>query len=396
MVTIDRARFRLYRCRTCGQEGNYYHAKGEKFERCRYVNDEGMKCLGPLELVPRSSPGPRAGAQDNEQPSEATRERGPAVTKSRQHPRRPALAYEGEESFPEHPLFPFSNDGETFEVSFIHLTRWENGRQVWGPVLPASELETEAAIMEMFGGGQYVLYARRAMRGDPSKPSGTTKSRKITLPGRPKPFSSDPTLEEEAAYDPAKRAALPQAENGAAHPGAFQGSGGFEQVLLAMMSMQQQTAERAAAENRESARREAENSKAFMTMFLGMMNASKADTANMMQMMMQLSASQQTAMIQLLPALIGARGGGPEEMAKFADLFKALGFVQTSKGGAAPKDDDNSIGAILSNGADILQGFLALKGGMNGAAPPAGEVAPAQAAPGSAAEMLDRMRRGGQ
>jgi hypothetical protein len=307
--------------------------------------------------------------------------------------RQVADMVDDDEAYPEHPLFPVPDDEPSVEVAFIQITRWESGRQVWGPCLPASDLPHEQALQEMFGGGQYSLVARRAQKGDKSKPSGITRSRKITLPGRPKPLSNDPTPDEEAAYDPTKRPPPVAAQASGGSP--FGGGSGFENVFLAMMSMQQQAAERQATEARETARREAENSKNFMTMFLGMMQGAKADTANMMQMMMQLTSQQQTSMMQLLPALLGARGGGPEEMAKFADLFRSLGM-----GGAPAKaaggDDANSLGSIISNAADVIQGFVALKSGMpsdpNSVAAPQ-SLPPAQ--PGSAQEMLERLKRGG-
>jgi hypothetical protein len=303
---------------------------------------------------------------------------------------------EDDEAFPEHPLFPVPDDEPSFEVSFIQVTRWENGRQVWGPCLSASDLPHELAVQEMFGGGQYSLVARRAQKNDKTKPSGITKTRKITLPGRPKPMSVDPTPEEEAAYDPTKRPP-PIAAQASGSPFA----GGVENIFLAMMSMQQQAAERQAAEARETARREAESSKNFMTMFLGMMQNSKADTAQMMSMMMQVTSQNQAAMMQLMPAMMAARGGGPEEMAKLAEVFKAFGFTPSGGGGGAVAkpsgDDSSSLGAIVSNAADVIQGLVALKGGVmpEGAAVVQPPPALAPAAPGSAQEMLERLKRGG-
>jgi hypothetical protein len=236
-----------------------------------------------------------------------------------------------------------------------------------------------------------VLIARQPQKKDKSKPGNETRRRKITLPGRPKPFSSDPTVEEEADGQGIRTAATPVQASG------MSGGGGFENVLIAMMNMQQLAQDRAAAESRASQARESENSKNFLTMLMTMMSSSKSDQQNMMQMMMTLSAQQQQSMIQLLPAIVGSRGGGPEEMAKFADLFKTLGFTPPATGGKAiAKDDDNSIGAILANGADVLQGILAIKGGLGGAqpGPGSGEAVP-PALPGSAQEMLERMKRGG-
>lgn len=295
------------------------------------------------------------------------------------------------EEFPEHPLFPVPDDEASFEVAFIQITRWENGRQVWGPCLPAGDVPHELALQEMFGGGQYTLVARKAQKADRSKPSAITKTRKITLPGRPKPLSNDPTPEEEAAYDPSKR---PPPAAQAASGAPF--SGGLENIFLAMMTMQQQAAERQAIEARETARRESENSKNFMAMFMGMMQGAKTDTANMMQMVMTLTSQQQTSMMQILPALLGARGGGPEEMAKFAELFKTLGIAGAAPGAKSAGDDSGSLGAIVSNAADVIQGLVALKGGMVGPPePPQAPPALAPAAPGSAQEMLERLKRGG-
>lgn len=282
---------------------------------------------------------------------------------------------EEEPDFPEHSLFPYPDDEDGFDVSFIQVTRWENGKHVWGPVFPASEIPDELALIELFGGGQYVLIARQPQKRDKSKPGNETKRRKITLPGRSKPFSSDPTVEEEVGHVSAPAPSAP----------SMTGGGGFEQILIAMMNMQQQ-----------AQAREAESSKEFMTMFLGMMNASKADTQNMMTMMMNLSSQQQQSMMQLLPTLMGSRGGGPDEMAKFAELFKTLGFTPPAAGGkVVAKDDDNSIGAILANGADVLQGIVALRGGLGGGALPTNGEVQSPALPGSAAEMFDRMKRGG-
>jgi hypothetical protein len=298
---------------------------------------------------------------------------------------------EPEPDFPEHSLFPYPDDEDGFDVSFIQVTRWEQGKHVWGPVLVASEIPDELALTDMFGGGQYVLIARQPQKRDKSKPGNETRRRKITLPGRPKPFSSDPTVEEEAEGQGIRTASTTVQATG------MTGGGGFENVLIAMMSMQQQAQDRAAAESRASQMREAENSKQFLTMLVTMMSSSKSDMQNMIQMMMTLSAQQQQSMIQLLPAVMGSRGGGPEEMAKFADLFKTLGFTPPAGGKAVAKDDDNSIGAILANGADVLQGIMALKGGLGGAPPagPNGEVPALAAPPGSAQEMLERMKRGG-
>lgn len=87
------------------------------------------------------------------------------------------------------------------------------------------------------------------------------------------------------------------------------------------------------------------------------------------------------------------RGGGPEEMAKYAELMRSLGL------GGAPKlpngdagASSESIGAMLENAADLVQGMVALKGGPGAQAVQANAQGP-QMAHGGAASLLQGVGR---
>ncbi len=291
------------------------------------------------------------------------------------------VAEEKEEApFPEHPLFPLEDGDKTFEVSFIQITRVESGVQKFGPTVPSNELNTEDDIFNRWGGGHYVLIARAATRGT-GYPGRFKKHRRVNIPGTPKPLSPDPTPEEQ-------KLAAPQTGVAQASP---MGGGDPMSFFAMMMQMQQQSLER----ERQASEKAVAQNQQFMQMFMTVMQGSKADSQNMIQMMMQMSSQSQQGMLQFISAMMANRGGGPEEMAKYADLLKTLGVGGGDKkggngeGGAAASE---SIGAMLENAADLVQGMVALKG----AASPTqiGATADPNAPPmGGAASLLKGMMR---
>jgi hypothetical protein len=243
--------------------------------------------------------------------------------------------------WPEHPLFPLTDGEKSFDVSFIHITRFENGTQKWGVAVPAHDLNSENDIFERWGGGQYVLVARAASKSE-GIPGRIRKHRRVTIPGKSKPLSSDPTPEEMNLANP-QPPHPPQSSNG---------SSGSDLVSLMgmMMQMSQQASERSAVQSQN-----------FMQMFLGMMQNSKSDAQQMTQMMLQMTSQNQQAMMGLISTVMANRGGGPEEMAKYADLLRSLGV-----GTATAKETDKGgtdIASMLENAADVVQGIVALKGG---------------------------------
>jgi len=248
-----------------------------------------------------------------------------------------------DEHYPEHPLFPVEEGDNPPDISFVHITRWERGKQIWGKCLPSHELQTIEQLQELYGGGEYVLVGRTQSKITPGIPARISKQRKLTVPGKSKPMSDDPTEEEENG---GKKVVSPQ-------PTGLLG-GGSDQIFIAMMQMNQQAQERAAAAQQQ-----------FMTMFIQMMQSSKTESAAMTQMMMQMSQAQAQSMMQMVTGLMANRGGGPEEMAKYAELLKTLGF---SKEGASKEEEKSGFGmedlpAMIENVADIATAAAELRRG---------------------------------
>ncbi len=277
--------------------------------------------------------------------------------------------------YDEHPLFPLVENEKSYEVSFISITRHENGVQKWGPTLPATQLMNEEALFELFGGGNYTLIARAATKRD-GLPGKNQKSRRLNLAGKMKPLSGNPTPEELKLYE-----GLPSTPQEAKPAAQF---GDMGQLFALMMQM-----------NQASAQRAQEQSQQFMTMFMGMMQGSKGDAQRMTEMMMTMSSQNQQTMMQFVTAMLANRGGGPEEMAKYADLLKTLGF---GKGEAkeGDKPGNESVGSIIENAADIVTGLVQLKGAMvppNGANGAPQPVAVTEAPPGSALSFVRGLAR---
>jgi hypothetical protein len=282
-----------------------------------------------------------------------------------------------ERIWPEHPLFPLDEGEKAYEVSWILITRIEEGVQKYGPNVLANELMTEQDIISRFGGGHYSLISRALSKTYDGQPGRFTKHRKLHLPGIPKPLSPDPTPQEQKMANPTMKPDTPVSPMG--DPMGMFGI---------MMQMQQASLER----ERVASEKAQQHNQQFMQMFMTVMQGSKADSQNMMQMMMTMSSQQQQGMLQFITAMMSNRGGGPEEVAKYAELLKVLGVGQQKE---APKEmgDGHSIGAMLENAADVIQGIVTLKNAGASAGPPPAQP-PSELPPGvgGAASLLRGMR----
>jgi len=110
----------------------------------------------------------------------------------------------------------------------------------------------------------------------------------------------------------------------------------------------------------------------------------------MMNMMQTMNQSQQQSFMQMLPLLVSQKGGGPDEIMKYAELFKNLRQGDTPS--ADEEDNSNDVGKILENVADIvsaapeaIKALQAMQGG-GGAAPI--QVPKMVPVPGSAASLV--------
>jgi hypothetical protein len=275
-----------------------------------------------------------------------------------------------EETFPEHPLFPLEEGEKTIDVTYILISRFEEGVQKYGPNVLASELMSESDIAQRWGGGHYIIIARAKSTTFDGQPGKFRKHRRIHLPGNSKPLSPDPTPQEQKMANPNEKTAPPVQQN----------FGDMGQLFAMMLQMNQQSSDRAAQQSQQ-----------FMTMFMTIMQGSKSDAQAMTQTMMTMSSQQQQSMMQFVTAIMGNRGGGPEEMAKYADLLRSLGVGGAAIKPEGEKPQSESIGAMLENAADFVQGLAVLKG----SAPPPQQIAPdTQAAPtGGASSVLKAMMR---
>ena len=267
-----------------------------------------------------------------------------------------------QETFEEHPLFPLEEGEDPPDIAFIHITRWEKGKQVYASKLfTASELATFEQVQQIYGGGEYILIGRARSKTMPGQPGRVSRHRKVSISGAPKPMSDDPSDEE---------LKKPGAPAPIAPSAGILGGGGGDSLFIAMMQMNQQAAERAAQAQQQ-----------FMTMFIQMMQSSKTESAAMTQMMMQMSQAQAQSMMQMVSGMMASRGGGPEEMSKYAELLKTLGFANAN----APKAEEKAgfgledLPAMIENVADIATAAAELRRGAGG---PTNGVTPPQIAPG--------------
>lgn len=274
--------------------------------------------------------------------------------------------------YPEHPLFPLGEREKSVEIAFVQITRLEKGQQKWGPFFPAAELQSEKAILEMFGGGQYILVARKADKRNEAQPGRISKRRPLTLPGKSRPLSDDPAPEENGATEMNGN----NGNNGNGQPMM----GGMGEGFMAMVSMMLKLS--------------TDSNQQTMNMFMQMMNNAKDDSRRTTEMMMSMMQNSTQSTTGLITAILANRGGGPEEMAKYADLLKSLGVG----GGVAPEKKEgsnDSIAGMLENAADIVHGMVQLKGAAPSLPPNGPDPNAVSAPPGSAAALIARLRGGG-
>jgi hypothetical protein len=276
--------------------------------------------------------------------------------------------------YPEHPLFPLGEREKSVEISFIQITRLEKGQHKWGPVFPAAELQNEQAILEMFGGGQYILVARKADKRNEAMPGRWTKKRPLTLPGKSRPLSADPAPEEMGVP--------PTETNVNSNGNSNVPMGGMGDGFMAMITMMMKLS--------------TDSNQQTMNMFMQMMNNAKEDSRRTTELMMQTMTTSQQSTMGLITAVLANRGGGPEEMAKYAELLKTLGVGGGNGGEKKTEGSGESIAGMLENAADIVQGMVALKSSAAPALPPNGTDPNAPPAPpGSAAALIAKLRGGG-
>jgi hypothetical protein len=255
------------------------------------------------------------------------------------------MRQKAEESWPEHPLFPADEDEEPHRVEFIQVVRYEQGRALLVPTtFRAGELTSLDAINSQYGGGLYELIGRRCSIHDPTSMGRISAKVRYEIAGPSRPLVVDPNAPPPAPTMPA----IVQQHTPAPAP---------DMSLMGIFTMMLQN-------SREEARAAAEAQRLAQ-------ERARQDSIENQRNMMQMQTTLMTGMMGVVTALVGApkSGGGIDDVAKMADLFKTLGVLAPKAGGEDSDEGTESIGGIISNVADIVAGAVELKNGAAGGPP---------------------------
>jgi hypothetical protein len=257
-----------------------------------------------------------------------------------------------------HPLFPASEDDDDDEiklVSFISVSRIENGKQYLAPrQRRADELRSLDQLHAEFGGGEYVLTAFHNGR--------ISTRRKLNLPGKSKPMFDEGINSAEESRAAAQAAPIPVDPMAAMMGGS--GGGLMGLIMMMMQQMMQQQAAAASSQtqmfiammqgNQQSSSEEKTQARAELQANIERERISSERTMALMREVMQTKSS----------------GGTGDDFYKGVEFMRAqmgqhLELLKNQKGG-----DETDWGPILETIGQVIQGVSMLKGGL-----PEGQVA---------------------
>lgn len=247
-----------------------------------------------------------------------------------------------------HPLFPASEDDDDDEikhVSFISVSRIENGKQYLAPrQRRADELRSLDQLHQEFGGGEYVLTAFHNGR--------ISTRRKLNLPGKSKPMFDEGINSAEESR--AAAVAAPPVDPMMAMMGG-QG-GGMMPLFMFMMQQQDKAADRQMQMilammqgNQHSSAEEKASARAEMQMNLERERIASEKQMAMMREMMQLTQS--------------GNGGGSQGFTQGVEFMRAFATQQIEMARASAKGDgEDGLGSLLETLGQAFQVFNAAKG----------------------------------
>jgi hypothetical protein len=255
------------------------------------------------------------------------------------------MAIQDDSGSPEaHPLFPASEDDDDDEiklVSFITISRIENGKQYLAPrQRRADELRSLDQLHAEFGGGEYVLTAFHNGR--------ISTRRKLNLPGKSKPMFDEGINSAEEQRAASQAAPQPALDPMMAMMGG-QG-GGIMPFLMFMMQQQDKAADRQMQlmiammqGGRESSAEEKANARAEMQA-----NLERERIASEKQMMMMRE--------MMLLAQAGKSGGGSEDFTKGVEFMRGFAVQQVEMAKAAASGNgENELGSLLETLGQAFQ-----------------------------------------
>lgn len=255
-----------------------------------------------------------------------------------------------------HPLFPLSEDDDDDEVklvSFISISRIENGKQYVAPrQRRADELRSLDQLHAEFGGGEYVLTGFHNGR--------ISTRRKLNLPGKSKPMF------DEGINSAEEQRASAQAAPATADPmmSAMGGQGGglMGLIMMMMQQMMQQQAQAAASQTQ---------------MFIAMMQGNQQSSAEeKAQARAELQANIERERIAsernmaMMRELMQAKAGSGDSSAGFTqgvEFMRNFSIMQIENMKNMAKGDDGpDWGSLLETLMTAFQMFSTAKGGVPG------------------------------
>lgn len=264
-----------------------------------------------------------------------------------------------------HPLFPASeedDDDEIKRVSFISVSRIENGKQYLAPrQRRADELRSLDQLHAEFGGGEYVLTAFHNGR--------ISTRRKLNLPGKSKPmFDEGITSPEEQK---AAAVAAPSTD-----PMAIMGgqSGLMGLIMMMMQQMMQQQAQAAQSQTQ-----------IFIAMMQSNQSASseeKAQARAELQANIERERINSERTMALMREMMTAKGGGGggEDFTRGVEFMRTFAIQQIEVMKSHAKGEETDWGSLIETVGQALQGLKLFEAMKSGAPLPEGTIPGAEQA----------------
>jgi len=244
-----------------------------------------------------------------------------------------------------HPLFLYEAGERPQSIGWINVRRYSiNGPVDSQRVWPATELQSDEDLFQLFGGGSYELLGRASL--PTGQPGAIVKKRRMMLEGPPKPFASEQVSE-------------------SSHAAAGQTATPGHDVLTIMMTMaaedrrdarareERREAESRAAEERRMAREEERSRKSTELVVHGLGVVAGLVTAIINRPAAPVAPAGPDLMPLLAQLIPKPDGNDPlEKLSKVLEIAKKIG----------PAEKTESIPELLQGLGEAMSGFAQVEG----------------------------------
>jgi hypothetical protein len=251
----------------------------------------------------------------------------------------------------EHPLFPpLDDDEDPPEVEYIHVSRFENGRNPWcSHKFAPEELQDLEEISDLFGGGMYELIAKNGPR--------ISAKRRYEIAGRSKPLvfgAVGVETEPERTIGPA-----PVAQPGMGDTG----------MLGVVMQMMNQNAQSSQATMQMMMKSSSDNLVAMTGMMTAMLSRDGAGNSTLIQAIQSNADRALQSQAQVFQTMLqSVAGGGAGVVGALKDGI-ALGKEMGGTSGGGGEDNEDTLGETIGN---VMEG-LKFAAKITGDGPPEAE-----------------------